>query len=344
MARKKKQRVRKRLREAQDARRGAYFLTPSESYTFIPSGASVFDCVLGGGWPLARVSNVVGDKSTGKTLLAIEAMTNFSRLFPKKIKIRYTETEQAFDDGYAAALGMPLDRVLRPEEPIETVEEFYEDLHWYLDQYNEAGLYILDTLDALSDAAELDRDITKGSYGTGKAAKMSEAFRKSIRHIEQSQCHLMIISQVRDAIGVTFGRRYRRSGGRALDFYASQTVYLAHLGEIRQTRSGLKRPVGINVRVKCTKNKIGLPFRTCDLPILFGYGVEDISACIDWLVDNKQTGRTGLTIKELKGIRNEALHSELDDVDGLRRELAKHVTEGWHEVEQSFLPKQRKYR
>ena len=40
---------------------------------FIPTGCTLLDCVLGGGWPLGRISNVVGDKAVGKTLLAIEA-------------------------------------------------------------------------------------------------------------------------------------------------------------------------------------------------------------------------------------------------------------------------------
>lgn len=340
---KNQNRVRKRLSDAQDAQRGAYFLAPATALTFIHSGAATFDCVLGGGWPLSRVSNIVGDRSTGKTLIAMEAMTNFALQFPKRVKIRYAETEQAFDDAYGAALGMPLDRVLRPKEPIETVEEFYEDLLWYLDQYTTGGLYVLDSLDALSDVAELNKAITKDSYGTSKAAKMSQMFRRSTRLLERSKCHLMIISQVRDRIGVAFGRRYARSGGRALDFYASQILYLAHVGEIKHTRDHLIRSVGINVRVKCTKNKIGLPFRTCDLPVLFGYGIEDVAACIDWLTENKQTKRTGLTIKELKSIRDDAIHSRLDDTDGLREELAQHVVDGWREIEHTFLPRRRKY-
>jgi len=340
---KKAQRTRPRLADAKDARRGAYFLSPSETMTFIHSGATPLDCVLGGGWPLARVSNVVGDKSTGKTLLAIEAMTNFAIQSPKNMKIRYAETEQAFDNEYAAALGMPLDRVTKPKEPLETVEAFHDDLMGYLDKCKGGGLYVLDSLDALSDSAELDRGIGKDSYGASKAKKMSQLFRRSIRLVEQSHCHLMVISQVRDRIGVAFGRKYSRSGGRALDFYASQIIYLAHIGEIKQKRNKLQRTVGVNIRIKCTKNKVGLPFRQCDIPILFGYGIEDVSACIDWLLENKQTDRTDLTIKDLKGIRTDAIHSRLEDTDELRQELAKHVAEGWKEVENTFLPKRRKY-
>ena len=105
-----------------------------------------------------------------------------------------------------------------------------------------------------------------------------------------------------------------------------------------------RRSVGVKIRVKCTKNKVGLPFRTCDIPVLFGYGIEDVCASIDWLLVNKQTKRTGLTQKELKSIREDSIHSNLENINDVREELTRHVIEGWHEIEKSFLPSKRKYR
>jgi len=43
---------------------GSYFAAPKTKIDFIGSGAALLDCVVGGGWPLGRVSNIVGDKST----------------------------------------------------------------------------------------------------------------------------------------------------------------------------------------------------------------------------------------------------------------------------------------
>ena len=340
-----KRRPRRSLSDVLEEDRGEYFLSPPSSYTFIHSGAVTLDCVLGGGWPLGRFSNIVGDKSTGKTLLAIEAMANFARAFPKAVKARYAESEAAFDEGYAQAIGMPLNRVSRPSEILETVEDFFDDVSDYIDRCTRGGLYILDSLDALSDAEEIKKDIDKGSFGTGKAKKMSETFRRVIRDVERSKCHLMIISQVRSNIGVTFGRQYTRSGGRALDFYASQILYLAHKGEIRQTRNKVKRTVGVDIKVKCTKNKIGLPFRSCEFPILFGYGVEDICASIHWLRANSQTSGLGMTVKELNSIHKAAIHSELDHDEAveLRELFTEHVLERWSDIERSFIPKRGKY-
>src|SRR4051812_34296892 len=73
---------------------------------FFSSGCALLDCVLGGGWALRRMINVIGDKSTGKTLLAIEACANFVRAFVRG-RVTYIEAESAFDRSYAATLGFP---------------------------------------------------------------------------------------------------------------------------------------------------------------------------------------------------------------------------------------------
>jgi len=77
---------------------------------FIPSGCVLLDCVLGGGWPLGRIVNVVGDKAVGKTLLAIEAAANFVTVYPKG-HIWYRQAEADFDEHYARRLGLPVDKI-----------------------------------------------------------------------------------------------------------------------------------------------------------------------------------------------------------------------------------------
>src|ERR1019366_3976564 len=89
---------------------GNYFSSPKTGIEFISSGCHNLDLALGGGWAEGRVSNIVGDKSTGKSLLAIEACANFAIKYPKGT-IRYREAEAAFDRPYAEALGMPVDHV-----------------------------------------------------------------------------------------------------------------------------------------------------------------------------------------------------------------------------------------
>ena len=298
-----------------------FLAVPNPDIQFVSSGAAVLDCALGGGWPLGRIVNIVGDKSTGKTLLAIEACANFARQYSTGL-IWYAETEAAFDEKYAASLGLPLDRIGFPKK-LETVEDLHKNLVEKIDKAMTAkvpALYILDSLDALSDDAEMERKIGEGSYGTGKAKQMSEMLRRLTQGVYAANMLLMIVSQVRSNIGVTFGRATTRSGGRALDFYASQVLFLAHLKAEKRTINKVERVTGIRIRAKVDKNKIGLPLRECEFSIRFGFGIDDEGASKDWL---KSVG--------------------VNEADIIDAALDIIVRRKWAEIETSFLPQRRKY-
>ena len=323
---------------------GNYFANPYPDLTLFSSGCVLLDCVLGGGYPLGRIVNLVGDKSTGKTLLAIEAAANFHSVFPDG-KIYYNEVESAFDRGYAAALGMPVDAVDFTEDCF-TVENFHDHLTETLVSLapDQKALYILDSLDALSDKAELERGISDGSYGAAKAKKTSEMFRRLVQRLEDRLVCLIIISQVRDNIGVTFGKTTTRSGGRALDFYASQVLWLSQVGKIEKQSKGVKRVVGVKVRAKCEKNKIGLPYRTCDFPIRFGYGVDNEEASLTWLESINSLGDLGgdeiknvqRFLKSLEGMDEQQYRTTVSKISEL-------VREKWSDIEEGFLPTRAKY-
>lgn len=304
------------------------------------SGCTILDCALGGGWAKGRVANIIGDKSSGKTLLTIEGFANFAADEPDADLV-YVEAEAAYDIGYAESLGLPVDRVQLVED-IYTVEDLYEDL----DERLKSGrkmLYVVDSLDALSDRSEMDRAIDKGSYGQNKSKKMSELFRRHIKPMKETGATVFIVSQVRSNIGVTFGESLSRSGGRALDFYATHAVWLAHKGRIKQTRNKVERVVGVDIRAMIKKNKLGPPFREADFPIYFGYGVEDLRASLKFLVAVDRTDAVGMSKDDANKL---ALLADRLDPERYAEEHAnvtEAVVEVWREIEEAHRMKRRKY-
>jgi recombination protein RecA len=328
--------------KAATAAPASYFTSSKPELSFVSSGCTILDCALGNGWALGRVANIVGDASTAKTALACEAITNFLREYPNG-RAAYRDAESAFDPHYAQAMGLPLDQVdigdTKP--PIITVEDFARDVDAFLQLQAKAGcpgIYVLDSLDALSDAAEMDREVGAATFGMAKAKLLSEFFRKSANTIENTKTLLLIVSQVRENIGVMFGEKYRRAGGKALDFYASQIVWLAKIETLKRTISKVERPYGVAIKAKVKKNKVGLAFREADFEFLFGYGVEDTFASINWL---KKVGR--ITPAEAKEHLDRIAFMDGEDYRAEQANLAETVKTAWAEIETTFLPKRRKY-
>jgi recombination protein RecA len=155
----------------------------------------------------------------------------------------------------------------------------------------------------------------------------------------------MVISQIRDNIGVLFGEKHTRTGGKAMDFYASQIVWLAQIKKLKKTIKKQERVYGIQVKAQCRKNKIGLPFREAEFPVLFGYGIDDVQAMLDWLesvdVDVDQIwssykdGKLSLatSIKQLEQEKRSIVLNEIKQV----------LATNWEEIETRFMPTERKY-
>ena len=345
--------------EPPESAHGAYFASGNEKkdLRFVSTGCAVLDEALGGGYVLGRVANIVGDRSAGKTLQAQEVSANFAAQYPKGV-IRYAEAEAAWDMPYAEALGMPIDRIdfngwdAKEGEsplPLETVEDLYEDLERWLDanKKKKEKLYIIDSLDALSDDAEMDAEFNKASFGGAKPKAIGQLFRRLVRRLEEEGCLFIVISQIREKLNaVPFGETKTRSGGKALDFYATHIVWLIQKGKLKAKVDKIERVVGVDVMADIRKNKVGLPFRKADYSILFGYGIDDMRASVNWLVNNgrshvlKEAGMSqagsGVLIDSVRNKGGDAARE-------LRAKLAALVRREWAIVETTFLPKSSKY-
>jgi RecA/RadA recombinase len=338
-----------------DTPAGNYFASgadkPDSDLEFIPTGCSVLDEALSGGIALGRTVNIVGDKSAGKTLLAMEITANFHTVFAAQgARSRYAESEAAFDKPYAGALGMPVDLIEfnNGGKPLQTVEDLYDDMVRFMDENpGVPKLYIIDSLDALSDDEEMEAAFDKDSFGGKKPKLIGQLFRRLIDRMEEEKMAFVVVSQIRDVMNAgPFQEKTKRSGGRALDFYATHIIWLNEMGKIKRTMAKIDRIVGVDVRARIRKNKVGLPFRECEYPVLFGYGIDDMMASAKWLVENhREAMLTPLGMSKagypvmIPIIRDRGG----DEAREMRASLAKIVRREWQIIETGFLPKAKKY-
>lgn len=323
---------------------GNYFAAPQEGVEFIGTGSKLLDLALGGGgWAERRIGNIIGDESTGKTLLCIEACANFARKYDKG-DIDYRETEHAFNKPYAKAVGMPVDRVNFGDHPMETVEDLFEDLEDICARkHKRPKLVVVDSLDALSDRAEMARDMDQGTYGAQKAKNLSQLFRRLDGRMEAANVTLLIVSQTRAAIGRMFGPMISVSGGNALKFYASQRIVIAHRGNIFRTIRGVKRTTGIRVEAKIRKNKVGLALRSAKFNVKYGFGIDDVRSCLEWLKEVKSLDSVGVKKDEIVEYSYDILKKPDAEYKAAIARIHQAVEARWWSIEESFLPVRRKY-
>ena len=120
-------------------------------------------------------------------------------------------------------------------------------------------------------------------------------------------------------------------------------VWLSQIGKTSKQSKGVKRTVGVSVRAKCEKNKIGLPYRDCDFPIRFGYGIDNEDASLSWLLS---VNALPDGLDDVKDVKN-----YLKDLDKLGQDEWQVAVDGiqdivrtkWAEIEEGFLPTRRKY-
>ena len=262
---------------------------------FVSSGSTNLNLALtnslDNGYPVGKIVNLVGDKQLGKSLLCLEVMMYAHYKLRKNydIKMIYNDVESALNTENAVQIGFPIDAIEFRKSP--TMEHWQKDLEIEAknsDKYD-LVIYVLDSLDAISTETELEQEIGEKTYGMDKQKKLSEFFRKLTQKIDNKNILLIVVSQIRENIGVSFGEKHRRSGGKALDFYASQIIWLYNKGQMKNGNV----TTGIEIKAKVKKNRAWKPFRECDFNILFEYGIDDLGSMVDFLIDNKYYMKSG---------------------------------------------------
>ncbi len=297
-----------------------------------------------GGFARGRIINLVGDGSSGKTLLALEACAQAfyniqkrkSKLFPKvkKVSIVYNNKEGVMDFPIEEMYG---EKFVKGIEWIQsaTCEEFGRDYQRRVDKLKEGEflLYVADSLDSFDSSAgkkrveksiKTDKDL-EGSYGMEKAKYFSSAFFSHLcTAMLGKDATLICISQVRDNINAgLFGEKSKRVGGKSLDFYTHQVCWLARVKWLKKTFRGKERTYGITVRARFKRNKCAKPMRDVDFDILFDYGIDDKGSIVKY---------NGWGEGELKDMEENPEHL---------KDIVQKLEEEWLEIEEHIKPKRK---
>lgn len=292
----------------------AFEQPPFTQQDLLSTGSTILNLALtnskNGGFIKGTYSLVIGASGSGKTFLCLtcfaEAMrnpnfANYRIIFDNAEHGALMDIEKFFGKAVKERCEPPAVRDGAPRYS-EVIEDFTYNVFDAIDD-GRPFIYVLDSIDALSSKDEGKKFEAKrkarwkskseqakiaGDYGDGKAKHLSRHLRRIMAGLRDRKSILIIINQERDNIDAgLFESKKTHSGGRALKFYAASQLW-ADMGKaIQKEVRGKKMKVGIQSRVRVPKNRADGKDRTVSFPILYDYGIDDLRACVDWLVEYK---------------------------------------------------------
>ena len=233
---------------------------------------------FGGGMPLGRMLFFQGPESGGKTTLATYMATQVQKKLKKAVV--FMDFEYTFDSNHAEEMGLDLDnnfilvRPLNAEDGFNMMKEFIDS--------GEVGLVIVDSVSAMASKSATE-DAFSGFSGGKTAAVISAGIRMLLPYLYLNKCTMIMLSQERANIGAMHGPDFKATGGKAPGFYSSWSARVTRTGDIVDPKT--KELCGIEMRVRNTKNKVGIAKRDANLKLYFNGGIDSEEEYLDYLVN-----------------------------------------------------------
>ncbi len=332
---------------------------------FVSTGSTLLNLAATGnpyrGFAKGKYYSIVGDSAAGKTFISLTCLAEAS------INPSFKDYRFIYDNAEDGAL-MDIKKFFGKEiykkmeapsgtrndpEYSTTIEEFYYNIDDAIKE-EKPFIYILDSMDSLTSEQEQDKfeetkkahrakKTTTGTMTDGKAKKNASNLRKLLTPLRRSKSILIILSQAKDNMGFGFEKK-RRSGGKALKFYACIEFWCSIKRQIKKTIKGKPRQIGIECLIEFKKNRFQGKLRKIIIPIYHSFGIDDIGSCVDYLIDEDYWKTKGSKIKavefDFEGSKENLIR--LIEEKNMEKDLREIVGDVWKEIEEACSVKRKR--
>ncbi len=292
--------INKRFKDLPD--KAAHFLfgdgqVISDVTDWVHTGSSMLDLAISnrpnGGFPVGRITEIMGESASGKSLLAAHALAATQRKGGLAVLF---DTEAAVSQDYLQAIGVDTTKLLYVN--LECLEDIFESIEKIIESVRKSNrdkivTIVVDSVMGATTKIELEADYNKDGWATSKAIILSKAMRKITNMIAREKICLIFTNQVRTNLAVTFGEKDITSGGKALGFHSSVRIKLKSAGQLKGDINGLATTIGIRTIATVKKNRLGPPLRSISYDIYFDSGIDDYGSWLTMLKDMGVISQSG---------------------------------------------------
>ena len=167
----------------------------------------------------------------------------------------YIDSENSYDAEWAEIIGVNNDKL------IVVNPDYQEDVgDLFVKIIPEADLIVVDSIVGLIPKEETERDTDEPTMAL-QARINALITRKIYKAISGRKTTILFINQLREKVGQLYGNPYTTGGGRALKHLYNTRIEFK-TGKPMDIGSGEKKErIGIEINLKCVKNKKGKPYR-----------------------------------------------------------------------------------
>lgn len=238
----------------------------------VSTGSLVLDSLLGGGFAVGRVIEVFGPEASGKTSIALTAAGNVQK---QGGTVAFIDLEHALDPYYAETLGVNMTDLIfaQPDYAEQAL-----NLMLKLINSGMVDMIVLDSVAALIPKAEFEGSLEDQTIGL-VARILSRGLKQIAGAAAKRNVTVVFINQTRAAIGgySPMGTPETTTGGKALQFYASQRVRVSGSKQITEGKETIGKAVILNIK----KNKIAPPFLKGETVLTFAQGINRAAELIE---------------------------------------------------------------
>jgi recombination protein RecA len=267
-----------------------------DAFDFISTGIPPLDKKLGGGIIIGGVVELIGLEASCKSTIAgmVAAQAQL-----RDMPVVYLDTEAATSMARLKMLGVNTETLIYVQP--NCLEDVYDTIAQVLtskikDQsWDGPALIIWDSL--AQTPAKKEIEMEEGDEYTKEMAVRarvnSMGLRKLTMPIQNAQVTLLIVNQLRENVGQTFGEKYSSPGGHAPKYAAIQRIRLSATNTVKIDEA--RGITGKKIQAKTIKNKAYTPLLEVDLIFNHSTGLFDLPLTMyEMLKEQKRltTGRT----------------------------------------------------